>query len=118
MAAAVDANADFAIVTSDNPRKEDPLAIIEDIKPGFRRLVPEIVVDRKEAIYRAIAMAETRDIVLLAGKGHEAYQEFADTTLPFDDAAIAASAMLDRRESVTRRDPRNRWNDDNREAYD
>ena len=112
MAAAVDANADFAIVTSDNPRKEDPLAIIADIKPGFRRLTPEIIVDRKEAIYRAIAMAEPRDIVLLAGKGHETYQEFADHTLPFDDAAIAASAMLDRRETVTRRHPRSNWNND------
>ena len=112
MAAAVDAHADFAIVTSDNPRKEDPLAIIEDIKPGFRRLVPEIIPDRKEAIFRAIAMAGPRDIILLAGKGHETYQEFADHTLPFDDAAIAASAMLDRRESVTRRQPRNPWNDD------
>jgi UDP-N-acetylmuramoyl-L-alanyl-D-glutamate--2,6-diaminopimelate ligase len=106
MAAAVDANADFAIVTSDNPRKEDPMAIINDIKPGFRRLAPEIILDRKEAIYRAIAMAEPRDIILIAGKGHEASQEFADHTIPFDDAAIAASAMLDRRETVTRRDPR------------
>jgi UDP-N-acetylmuramoyl-L-alanyl-D-glutamate--2,6-diaminopimelate ligase len=106
MAAAVDANADIAIVTSDNPRKEDPMAIIADIKPGFRRLVPEIIVDRKEAIYRAIAMAGPRDIILLAGKGHEASQEFADHTLPFDDAAIAASAMLDRREAAPRVEPR------------
>ena len=112
MAAAVDANADFAIVTSDNPRKEDPASIIEDIKPGFRRLAPEIILDRKEAIYRAIAMAEPRDIILLAGKGHETYQEFADHTLPFDDAAIAASAMLDRRETVVRRHPRGQWDND------
>jgi UDP-N-acetylmuramoyl-L-alanyl-D-glutamate--2,6-diaminopimelate ligase len=110
MAAAVDANADFAIVTSDNPRKEDPLAIIEDIKPGFRRLTPEIIPDRKEAIYRAIAMAQPRDIILLAGKGHENYQEFADHTLPFDDAAIAASAMSDRRETITRTVPRQQMN--------
>ncbi len=106
MAAAVDANADIAIVTSDNPRKEDPLAIIEDMKPGFRRLSPEIILDRREAIFRAIAMAEPRDIVLIAGKGHETYQEFADHTLPFDDAAIAASAMMDRREVVPERFPR------------
>lgn len=93
MAAAVDSLADHAIVTSDNPRKEDPLAIIEDIKPGFRRLIPEVIPDRREAIFKAVAMARPRDIILLAGKGHETYQEFADHTVPFDDAAIAASAM-------------------------
>ncbi len=110
MAAAVDAIADHAIVTSDNPRKEDPLAIIEDIKPGFRRLRPEIVPDRREAIFHAIAMAQPRDIILIAGKGHESYQEFADSTVPFDDAAIAASALGSRTEfeapSVRPRAPR------------
>jgi len=112
MAAAVDAIADHAIVTSDNPRKEDPLAIIEDIKPGFRRITPEIVPDRREAIFHAIAMAKPRDIILLAGKGHESYQEFADHTVPFDDAAIAASALGSRTEleapSVRPRSPRDR----------
>ena len=98
MAAAVDKWADYAILTSDNPRKEDPQAIFEDIKPGFRRLVPEIIEDRKEAIFKAIAMAQPRDIILLAGKGHETYQEFADTTIPFDDAAIALSVLGARRE--------------------
>lgn len=106
MGAAVDAHADHAIITSDNPRKEDPLAIIEDIKPGFQRLVPEIIPDRKEAIFKAIAIARARDIILLAGKGHETYQEFADSTIPFDDAAIASTALDDRRESITRRQPR------------
>ncbi len=98
MAAAVDALADHAIVTSDNPRKEDPIAIIEDIRPGFRRLRPDFVPDRREAIFHAIAMAQPRDIILLAGKGHEASQEFADHTIPFDDAAIAASALGSRTE--------------------
>jgi UDP-N-acetylmuramoyl-L-alanyl-D-glutamate--2,6-diaminopimelate ligase len=106
MAAAVDAIADHAIVTSDNPRKEDPIAIIEDIKPGFRRLNPEFVPDRKEAIFHAIAMAKPRDIILIAGKGHETYQEFADHTLPFDDAAIAASALGSRLEIERPREPR------------
>ena len=101
MAAAVDALAEHAIVTSDNPRNEDPLAIIEDMKPGFRRLVPEIVLDRKEAIFHAIARAQSRDIILIAGKGHEAYQEFSDHTVPFDDAAIAASALGSRVEVDT-----------------
>ena len=108
MAAAVDALADHAIVTSDNPRSENPLAIIEDIKPGFRRLTPEIVPDRREAIFHAIAMAQPRDIVLLAGKGHETYQEFADRTIPFDDAAIAASALTSRIEVDSSRPPRTR----------
>ena len=93
MAAAVDQYADFAIVTSDNPRKEDPLAIIEDIKPGLKRGNYEVIVDRKEAIFKAIAMAQPRDIILLAGKGHETYQEFADRTVPFDDVAVASSAL-------------------------
>ena len=110
MAAAVDAIADHAIITSDNPRKEDPLAIIEDIKPGFRRLTPEVVPDRREAIFHAIAMAQPRDIILLAGKGHESTQEFADHTVPFDDAAIAASALGSRTEfespSLRPRNPR------------
>ncbi len=110
MAAAVDAIADHAIITSDNPRKEDLLAIIEDIKVGFRRLQPEVVPDRREAIFHAIAMAQPRDIILLAGKGHESTQEFADHTVPFDDAAIAASAVGSRSEfeppSVRPRNPR------------
>src|SRR5439155_8304083 len=106
MAAAVDALADHAIVTSDNPRKEDPLAIIEDIKPGFRRLVPEVVPDRREAIFHAVALAQPRDIILLAGKGHETYQEFSDHTLPFDDAAIAASALGSRLEVIKTPRPR------------
>ena len=106
MAAAVDALADHAIITSDNPRNEDPLAIIEDIKPGFRRLAPEVVPDRREAIFHAIAMAQPRDIILLAGKGHESFQEFADHTIPFDDAAIAASALGSRVEVDPSRPPR------------
>jgi len=116
MAAAVDALADHAIITSDNPRKEDPLAIIEDIKPGFRRLAPEVVPDRREAIFHAIAMALPRDIILLAGKGHETYQEFADHTIPFDDAAIAASALGSRVEvsNPEPRPPRQRDRSENR----
>ncbi len=102
MAAAVDKWADHAIVTSDNPRKEDPLAIIEDIKPGFHQLAPEVILDRKEAIVKAIAMAQPRDIILLAGKGHETHQEFADSTIPFDDAAIALSVLGQRREVIAK----------------
>jgi UDP-N-acetylmuramoyl-L-alanyl-D-glutamate--2,6-diaminopimelate ligase len=84
-------------VTSDNPRKETPEAIINDILPGMPRKNYEVIVDRKAAIQRAIEVARDRDIVLVAGKGHETYQEFADGTIPFDDAAIAASAIADKR---------------------
>jgi len=93
MAAATEQNADYAIVTSDNPRRENPAAIIEDIKKGFKGTAYEVVEDRKEAITRAIAMARPRDIVLLAGKGHENYQEFADHTVPFDDVEVARRAI-------------------------
>jgi UDP-N-acetylmuramoyl-L-alanyl-D-glutamate--2,6-diaminopimelate ligase len=97
MGAVVDQHADFAIVTSDNPRKEEPLDIIEDIKPGMRRGNYEVIVDRREAIFRAVAMAQPRDIILIAGKGHETYQEFADRTAPFDDTAVAREALEGRR---------------------
>ena len=93
MGAVVDQHADFSIVTSDNPRQEEPLAIIEDIKPGMTRGNFEVIVDRKEAIFKAIAMAAPRDIILIAGKGHETYQEFADHTEPFDDVAVARQAL-------------------------
>lgn len=93
MGAAVERHADFAIITSDNPRKESPEAIIGEIKTGFRGSNYEVVVDRREAIYRAISLAQPRDIVLIAGKGHETYQEFADHTVPFDDLAIAKLAV-------------------------
>ncbi|MEI9893882.1 MAG: UDP-N-acetylmuramoyl-L-alanyl-D-glutamate--2,6-diaminopimelate ligase [Chthoniobacter sp.] len=93
MGAVVDLHADYAIVTSDNPRQEEPLAIIEDIKPGLRRGNYEVIVDRREAIFKAVAMAQPRDIILIAGKGHENYQEFTDRTVPFDDVAVAREAL-------------------------
>jgi UDP-N-acetylmuramoyl-L-alanyl-D-glutamate--2,6-diaminopimelate ligase len=93
MASAVDQLADWSIITSDNPRKEEPEAIIEDIKQGYRGQNYEVIVDRREAIFKAVAMAQPRDIVLLAGKGHETYQEFADHTVPFDDVQTAIEAV-------------------------
>jgi UDP-N-acetylmuramoyl-L-alanyl-D-glutamate--2,6-diaminopimelate ligase len=93
MGAVADQYADYTFLTSDNPRKEDPEAIIRDIEAGFTHKNYEKVVDRKEAIARAIAMAQPRDIVLIAGKGHEKYQEFSDHILPFDDVEIAARAL-------------------------
>ncbi len=97
MGAVVDEHADFGIITSDNPRGEDPVAIIADIKPGMKRGRYEVIVDRREAITRAIEMAEPRDIVLIAGKGHENYQEFAGRTVPFDDVAVATQALEGKR---------------------
>ena len=97
MGAVVDQQADYAIVTSDNPRKEDPWTIIEDITPSMTPGKFEIVIDRKQAIRAAIDIAQPRDIVLIAGKGHETYQEFGDHTIPFDDVAVARSAMGDKR---------------------
>jgi len=95
MAQVVDLNADYALITSDNPRKEDPAAIISEVEKGFRSSHYEKIVDRAEAIARAIALAQPRDIVLIAGKGHETYQEFADRTVPFDDIQVARRALQD-----------------------
>jgi UDP-N-acetylmuramoyl-L-alanyl-D-glutamate--2,6-diaminopimelate ligase len=92
----VDQNADFAIITSDNPRKEDPAAIISEVEKGFRSSHYEIVVDRTAAITRAIELAQPRDVILIAGKGHENYQEFADHTVPFDDIQVARRALENR----------------------
>ncbi|MEY2440363.1 MAG: UDP-N-acetylmuramoyl-L-alanyl-D-glutamate--2,6-diaminopimelate ligase, partial [Verrucomicrobiota bacterium] len=96
MAQVVDQNADHAIITSDNPRKEDPAAIIDEVEKGFRSSHYEKIVDRTEAITRAINLAEPRDIILIAGKGHENYQEFADHTVPFDDIQVARRALENR----------------------
>jgi UDP-N-acetylmuramoyl-L-alanyl-D-glutamate--2,6-diaminopimelate ligase len=93
MGAAADQNADYSIITSDNPRKEDPAQIIRDIEAGFRSKRFESIIDRREAINRAIQLAQPRDIVLIAGKGHEKYQEFADRTIPFDDIEVATRAL-------------------------
>ena len=79
--------ADVAIVTSDNPRSEDPLAIIDEIVAGAGDLVVEP--DRRAAIAQAIELAEPGDVVVIAGKGHEQGQEIAGRTLPFDDREVA-----------------------------
>ena len=96
MGRVADENADFSIITSDNPRKEDPDAIIADAEKGFRSNRYEKITDRAKAIARAIELAQPRDIVLIAGKGHEAYQEFADHTVPFDDIQVARWALENR----------------------
>jgi UDP-N-acetylmuramoyl-L-alanyl-D-glutamate--2,6-diaminopimelate ligase len=80
--------ADCAIVTSDNPRTEDPDAIIDDIEAGMRSSKHERITDRLSAIQRAIDLAGEGDIVLLAGKGHETYQIRGTTSYPFDEKEI------------------------------
>lgn len=91
MGEAVARYSDYSIVTSDNPRSEEPEAIIRDILSGLDKLSApyEVVVDRREAIGRAIQMARRDDFVLIAGKGHETYQEIKGKTYPFDDKEIA-----------------------------
>ena len=93
MGEVVDRNADHAIITSDNPRKENPDAIIAEVEKGFRSNHFEKIVDRAQAIARAIELAHPRDIVLIAGKGHENYQEFGDHTVPFEDIQVARRAL-------------------------
>ena len=88
-------DADLAIATSDNPRSEDPEAILDEVLAGVgaSRGAVERIVDRREAIERAIAEAAAGDVVLIAGKGHEHGQQLADRTIPFDDVAVAAEAL-------------------------
>jgi len=93
MGQVVDQNADYAIITSDNPRKEDPDKIIAEVEKGFRGNHFEKITDRTAAISRAIEIAQPRDIVLIGGKGHENYQEFADHTVPFEDIQVARRAI-------------------------
>lgn len=89
MAAAAAAYADCAIVTSDNPRSEDPAAIIAEVVEGFPAGAHfEVMLDREQAIALAVEMARPGDTVLIAGKGHENYQEFAHTVVPFDDREV------------------------------
>jgi UDP-N-acetylmuramoyl-L-alanyl-D-glutamate--2,6-diaminopimelate ligase len=88
--------ADFTILTSDNPRTEDPREILRQVEAGFpaakanRCLVLE---DRREAIERALDAAKPGDTVLVAGKGHETYQEFANTTVPFSDRQVIEECL-------------------------
>ncbi|OFW61039.1 MAG: UDP-N-acetylmuramoyl-L-alanyl-D-glutamate--2,6-diaminopimelate ligase [Actinobacteria bacterium RBG_16_64_13] len=86
--------ADLVVVTSDNPRSEEPLAIIADIMKGLE--LPRSVTvepDRRAAIFAAMAAAHKGDVVLVLGKGHETGQEFANETLPFDDRQVAREAL-------------------------
>jgi UDP-N-acetylmuramoyl-L-alanyl-D-glutamate--2,6-diaminopimelate ligase len=95
---------DVVVITSDNPRTEDPLRIIEEVKlgaePEMRQGNAEVVAmpDRREAIVHSIDRASIGDVVLIAGKGHEKYQEIGGRVTPFDDVAVAREALEARRE--------------------
>lgn len=93
MAAAVEAGSDWAVLTSDNPRTEDPDQIIDDVAKGFSRTQHEAIADRRNAIRRAVELAGERDIVLIAGKGHETYQEIQGVRHDFDDRRVATIAI-------------------------
>jgi len=88
--------ADIVILTSDNPRSEEPREIIRNIERGipfYLKRKYAVVVDRKQAIREAISMAEENDCVVIAGKGHETFQIFKDVTVPFDDREEARAAI-------------------------
>jgi UDP-N-acetylmuramoyl-L-alanyl-D-glutamate--2,6-diaminopimelate ligase len=90
MGAVAARNADRVIVTSDNPRFEDPGRITQEIQAGVPAGAThcEVILDRREAITRALEAAGGKDLVLLAGKGHEAYQHIQGETIPFDDREV------------------------------
>jgi UDP-N-acetylmuramoyl-L-alanyl-D-glutamate--2,6-diaminopimelate ligase len=95
MGEAAGQGSDFVVATSDNPRSEDPLAILAEIEPGLKTSEVKYAVepDRAAAIRLALAEAHEGDVVLIAGKGHEKEQILADRTIPFDDAEIARAAL-------------------------
>jgi UDP-N-acetylmuramoyl-L-alanyl-D-glutamate--2,6-diaminopimelate ligase len=95
MGAAVDAAADVAVLTSDNPRDEEPEAILRDVLPGFRtrRAALYVEPERRAAITLALELARAGDIVVIAGKGHERVQTVRGVDHPFDDAAVAAEVL-------------------------
>ena len=91
--------ADRVIVTSDNPRSEAPSAIIQDILTGCEGVSPMVEEDRASAIALAVSQASPGDTVLIAGKGHETYQEIYDLVQPFDDRAMARSILTTLKET-------------------
>jgi UDP-N-acetylmuramoyl-L-alanyl-D-glutamate--2,6-diaminopimelate ligase len=98
MGGAADKVADVVVVTSDNPRSEDADAIIEEVLAGIRRTEDLVVEpDRRQAVETAVALADPGDLVLVAGKGHETYQDLGDgNVIDFDDRKVAAAALQHR----------------------
>jgi UDP-N-acetylmuramoyl-L-alanyl-D-glutamate--2,6-diaminopimelate ligase len=102
MGAAATSEADLSVLTSDNPRSEDPLAIIEDIEAGANTGRGAYVVepDRRRAIALAVGSARPGDVLVIAGKGHETYQEIGTARVPFDDREVARDALTVLREGA------------------
>jgi UDP-N-acetylmuramoyl-L-alanyl-D-glutamate--2,6-diaminopimelate ligase len=95
MGRAAGEGSDLVVLTSDNPRSEEPKAILDEAYQGVKATASECVVevDRAAAIEKAIRAAKAGDIVLIAGKGHEKVQILKDGTVPFDDVEVAAGAL-------------------------
>lgn len=100
MAKVAERFADVIVVTSDNPRSENPQAILTEICTGFRHKEPTIIPDREQAIHFAVARAAPGDVILIAGKGHENYQIIGTQSLPFDDVLVATSALQARTSNI------------------
>jgi UDP-N-acetylmuramoyl-L-alanyl-D-glutamate--2,6-diaminopimelate ligase len=101
MGAVATGSSDFVFITSDNPRSEEPGDIIRDIESGTVKKDYLVVPDRRHAILKAIDMAEAGDIVLIAGKGHEDYQEIKGARLPFSDREVASGAIRKRMQNAS-----------------
>ena len=95
MGAIAESGADHVIITSDNPRTEDPERILDDIEAGMRGVNHERIEDRRAAIARALAIASPDDLVLLAGKGHETYQIRGTTSYPFDERVVVRELAVE-----------------------
>jgi len=96
MGRAVAQNSDIVVLTSDNPRTENPEQIINDVLPGLSGREYILLPDRKEAIYKSIELARKGDMVIIAGKGHEDYQILGTAKIHFDDREIAGEALKQR----------------------
>lgn len=96
MGGAASEGSDICLITSDNPRSEDPEQIIKEIEVGMKNKAFRAITDREEAIRTAVNLAGKGDVVLIAGKGHEDYQEFATETIDFDDRKVARWALRDK----------------------
>ncbi len=93
MAQAAVEHSDLAILTSDNPRTEDPEAILKDMEIGISSGTYKVIVDRRQAINYAVQQAQENDIILIAGKGHETYQIIGTEKYDFDDRIVASEAI-------------------------
>ncbi|MGD8190023.1 UDP-N-acetylmuramoyl-L-alanyl-D-glutamate--2,6-diaminopimelate ligase [Brevibacillus ginsengisoli] len=94
--------ADLTVLTSDNPRSEEPMAILRDMEEGLKDVASDkyvSLVDRREAIQYAVSQAQENDVILIAGKGHETYQIIKGEVLPFDDREVARTSILSLKEN-------------------